>query len=243
MPFENGGPIGDNSPRPAGSLQFAADYYVTFTSENGLTVTVLMDSTPPVLSKGSGWDVVDRPKRVAMTRWKGDQPLQQTLSIMFNGDTSVESDIATLSRMADPVVALGEPPKVLLSGFALRTDIHWVMQPPVFTTENVKWTTEGGNAVRIRQPATVTLMEFVDDNVITTKASPAIVSRSDVAPPKRVQVPQTTTLNDLAIQYYHDPSMWQTIWLANTLLVHDPRAIIPKGTTVDIPGKTIVTVH
>lgn len=221
-------------------------YYITFASENGIVVRVLLDAASPNLSGGfGGWEVVDRPKRESMTRFKGSQPFQQDIAILFDGledGEDQESYINDLMRMSDPVGKLKQPPKVSITGIADRTDLSWVIQDIKFSTDNVIRDMVDGSIVRLRQAATVTLLEFVDDQVIITRSSPAVVARTSVTAPKVVKSPQNATLRSLAIKFYHDPSQWQVIWLANPFLVHDPRAIIPHGTSVVIPGHLITKV-
>jgi LysM repeat protein len=211
-------------------------YYVTFRTST-LEVRVLLDAPSPAISGGfGGWEVIDRPKRSGLTRFKGKDPFQQNVAILFDGvedDEDQEPMIADLMAMTEPRTALETPPQVTVDGTVLRTDIQWVIQNITFSTDNVIWTMLGGSPRRLRQPAMVELLEFIDDKVILTRPTPAIASKSK--PAKNIKVPDEATLYSLAIQYYGDPNQYMQIWYLNPTLDPDPRAPIPKGINVTIP--------
>lgn len=227
-------------------VDFADRYYVTFTSSNGLSVRALLDEASPVLSGGAnGWEVVDRPKRVGMTRYKGVDPFSQEITVRFEGvadKIDQEPYISDLWRMSEAGSELQEPPRVSVAGLARRTDLTYVIQNINESNQGVIWDMQGGSPVRLRQVITVSLLQFVDDQVITTQPTPAVVSKSDTTPAKQISAPDNATLTSLAIKYFGDPSKWYDIWLVNIFLLQDPRALIDKGTLVFIPGKTIVRV-
>ena len=213
-------------------------YYVTFTSQTGTTVRVLLDAPSPELTGGfGGWEVIDRPKRSGLTRFKGKEPFAQSIAVLFDGvedDEDQEPMIADLISMTEPRTALETPPTLTVDGTVVRSDIPaWVIQNITFSTDNVIWTMLGGSPRRLRQPAVVELLEFIDDTVILTQPTPAVASKSK--PAKNIKVPQETTLYSLAVQYYGDPSKYMDIWLLNPFLDPDPRAPIPKGYNITIP--------
>ncbi len=220
---------------------FGDQYYVTFTSEAGGFVRVLVDAASPALMGGyGGWEVVERPKRKSITRWRGVGPWQQDLAILFDGfmdEIDQSTSIQDLIDMSQPRGNLTQPPKVTIDGLAEGTNLTWVIQDIKFSSDRVI----RDIGVIYRQPAIVSLIEFVDDQVIKTKTSPAIVSRTAVTPSKQVSAPTNATLQSLAIKYYHDPSKWQDIWRANPFLIDEPRAPIPHGISLTIPGQLAIT--
>jgi len=213
-------------------------YFVTFQSADGTVLSVLLDAPSPVLSGGvGGWEVVDRPKRVAITRFKGVEPLRQDIAVVFDGvkeGESQESRISTLINMAQQPGDLTAPPKIKLDGTVLRTDLDWVIEGIDWDSQNTMWDRQGGLSVRLRQHAVVHMLQFVDDDVLVTAPSPAVVNK-----PKSSGKPTTShglTLKQIAAAEYGDPDKYWLILAANPWLDPDPRKVIPEGTPVFIPS-------
>lgn len=226
---------------------FDSRYYVTFTSDSKLTFTVLVGEQSPVIVGGhGGWEVVDRPKRKGMTRFKGKDPYKQDIAIRFDGfldQISQETDIRTLMRMDASPALETPPPLITLDGFALRTDLTWVIDNIDWDSQNVIWDVVGGIRVRLRQDATVHLMEYVDDNVIITAPSPAVANSPSKKTPS-VHISRGQSLKEVAQEVYGDPAKYLPILFANPQLSNDPSAIIPAQTVLSIPplyGATVTT--
>lgn len=211
---------------------------VTFTPDVGSSLTVLLHDSTPVITDGySQWEVVDRPKRLGMTRFKGKNPFKQDISVMFDGwidESPQETNISSLMKMTQQPHALAEPPKIKLSGQAHRKDLIWVIEGIDWDTDNTIWEISGSTPVRLRQSATVHLLQFVEDTVVTTAASPAVVAKKGGKRKKVVGV--GLTLKQIAQQEYGDPNGWheilmQNIWLKNW----PPRKPIPPGKMIQIP--------
>lgn len=217
-----------------------ARYYVSFESDTGDVVTVLLDAASPTLTGGmGGWEVVDRPKRVGITRFKGKEPFRQDVAIVFDGVSTGESQeekISTLVNMGLQPDDLKDPPKVKVAGTVHRRDLTWVLEPaPDWDSQSVMWDRQGGVSVRIRQAAVVHLLEFVDDQVLITAPSPAVAARDKVSG-KNVKTPDGMTLKQLASIEYSDPDKYLLILMANPWLDPDPRKRIPRGTPLTIPS-------
>jgi nucleoid-associated protein YgaU len=210
--------------------------FVTFNPDKGPSVTVGVDAQTPVLTGGfGGWETVDRPRRTSMVRYKGRTPFTQDISIMFDGwidGISQESDIRNLERMAVQPKPLEEPAKIRLAGMALRKDLTWVIDSLDYDTDKTIWDDVGKGPVRLRQAMVVHLTQFIDDAILVTAATPAIIN----AKPTKRRVVHGITLRALAQEEYGDPDGWQEIWMANVWLDNSPRAIIPNGTRVTIPA-------
>jgi hypothetical protein len=220
-------------------------YWVTFTSDSNLSVTVLLDANSPYITGGyGGWEIIDRPKRVGLTRYRGREPFRQDISILFDGaanEDSQEINISDLSRMAEQPGALQPPPTVRIDGTVLREDLVWVIENITWDSNNVMWSYAGGTPFRIRQSAVVHLLQFVDDEVIVTAPSPAIAAKP-TTPTTKIEVPEGMNLRQVAQANYGDPDKYIMIIVANPWLDPDPRAIIPSGTVITIPGKLIYKV-
>src|SRR5438046_10117005 len=106
--------------------------FVTFRSDSGLIVRALLGEASPVLTSGfGGWEVVDRPKRIGMTRFKGTDPFRQDIAILLDGyadNVSQESKVSRLQMMARQPDVLQQPPTIKLEGMAQRTDLVWIIE-------------------------------------------------------------------------------------------------------------------
>jgi hypothetical protein len=206
---------------------------VTFSSSNGLTVSVLADEDSSALTDGfGGWESVDRPKRVAMTRFATKPLFRQDIPILFDGwpdGGQQETKIATLIRMAQQAGVNAPPPTVSISGPVQRTDLTWVIENISWGTAKVIRDVVGGVSVRMRQDAVVHLMQYVDDKVLVTPAKPAVASK--------VVDGKGKTPKQLSQEMYGTPDFWK-LFTGTTLgppIVTGPRKPIPKGTKVVVP--------
>lgn len=205
---------------------------ITFKSVRGTKVTVNNGETSPVLSGGAvTWDTVVRPKRVAITRYAGRSPWKQDLAIMFDGlldRTSQEGDIAKLVRMSTQANIIN------LEGHALMTDLDWVFNDSIdWDDTNVVWERIGTERVRLRQAATVHLIEYISDTVIETPAAPTVAQNK---PTVHVPAASGMTLKAISIVEYGDPDKWVLIRDANPILIAaTARTVVPAGATLTIP--------
>jgi hypothetical protein len=205
---------------------------VTFKNTRGISVTVLLGDTSPVLSDGVvTWDTVARPKRTAITRYTGRNPYKQDIPIMFDGyadGKSQEGNISKLERMATL------PNVVNISGHALKTDLDWVFDGAIdWDNQQTIWERIGKDVVRVRQAATVHLLEFIPDTVVETPAAPRVQKNR---PAKKIPASKGLTIKQVAQIEYSDPSKWVLIRNANIILLgKGPRSLIPSGVTLEIP--------
>lgn len=214
-------------------------YFVSLQADDGTVISVLLDAASPKLTDGfGGWETVDRPRRVALTRFKGINPVRQDLAILFEGvneGKSQEVAITNLERMAQQTGDLSEPAKITLGGTALRKDLTWVIESIDMDDQRTMWTKQGGFPVRIRQAAVVHLLEFVDDSVIVTAPSPAVMAKPSPGG-KTLTTPQGMTLKQIAALEYNDPDKYTLIIDANPWISTDPRVLIMPGTPLFIPA-------
>lgn len=115
------------------------------------------EDAPEVSDGLGGWDVTDRPQQVSMTTWKGNNPFQLSLNVIFDGfaeDQHVESQIATLYDVARGRDT--EPGSVQVLGVPGLPADDWV----VTTIEPGDCIRRESDKKRVRQEMTLTLLEF-----------------------------------------------------------------------------------
>src|SRR4051794_2909103 len=150
--------------------------------DGDLVLLVELGNTFPRPPPGfAGWDVVDLPGSVGITRWKGHDPIGIDLELFFNDDdltNSVEDAIATLEAMAGRgIKRKKDQPSVLKvdAGGLMPYDWHqfpdtrWVINGLEYSTdpEDLIVNTHGN---RVRQAVTVTLLQFVDDQRLQSRS-------------------------------------------------------------------------
>ena len=140
--------------------------------QSALQVRALRGNTPPVPAGGfGGWQLVARPRRKALTRWKGINPFQQTLSLIFDGfdtDTSVEDSCLTLERMAQPPAARTDPPLIKIVGAVPHPELVYVIGDGN-GGDGLAWDASpiySPSGYRVRQEVVITLLEYVPDDRI-----------------------------------------------------------------------------
>lgn len=207
-------------------------YMVMFTASNGLTLSVMAAETSSALTQGfGGWEEVERPKRVSMTRFKGKPLFKQDVPVLFDGwpdGGNQEVAISKLIRMSQQAGVNAPPPTIRISGPVQRKDLTWVIENITWDTENVIREMVHGASVRMRQGATVHLMQYVDDKVLVTPAKPKVATKVVDAKGK--------TPKQLSQEMYGSPDFWQMFQDA-TGKIFNPRKPIPKGTKVVVPPK------
>lgn len=123
-----------------------------------------------------GWDVTPRPRRRGLTEWNGNNPMTIDIPVLFDhfrAGTSVEDDVQQLERMAGWGGQGGEPPLLAFnSGGLIPHDQHdgpthdWVISAVAWGDADRN---DHGN--RIRQAATITVMEYVEDDVLSDESA------------------------------------------------------------------------
>jgi hypothetical protein len=159
------------------------------TLTNGVRVaqynfTVLAGSAAPTVTAGfAKWSVIDRAQRVGMTVLAGYDPLVMDVPVMFDSvvqqSSDIEGDIAKLDWMAGRgklfasdggVGVAGQGDSPLVRVFSTNTNgVETALIPP--SCQGLDWVVSGVTfdpnplrnraGSRIRQPATVTLTQFV----------------------------------------------------------------------------------
>lgn len=137
----------------------------------GLAITAWIGGDGPTVTGGfGGWEIIARPRRTAITQWRGREPIQMELPLVIDGYTaergsdrvtnSVEMTISRLERMAQPHPPIVTPPQVRLEGSSANLiphdDLDWVIVALEFGSH---LRNQAGN--RVRQEVTVGLLSHV----------------------------------------------------------------------------------
>jgi hypothetical protein len=157
-----------------------ASVYVRIECDDPPTdLRILLGPDRPEVSSGyGGWNEVERPKRTTVTTWRGQPARRMSVSLLldnFEAGRSIEDDIRRLERLALPRPG-GQPPTVKVSA-------PGGVIPPTY--EALPWVVDGidwGDALmnvygnRTRQEVTLTLLQYVSDDLV--RLSPAKKRRS-----------------------------------------------------------------
>lgn len=153
--------------------------YVTITCDDpALSLKVRLGPDRPDVSAGyGGWNEVARPRRSTVTSWTGQPARRMALSILFSDfrrSRSIEDDIRSLERMALPRAG-GQPPTVKLAargGHIPYQRLRWVI-------DGLEWGDAIMNASgnRVRQAATLTLLQYVSDDLIDARSRKSAAQR------------------------------------------------------------------
>jgi hypothetical protein len=138
-----------------------------------LSVTCRLAEERPDLTSGwGGWEEVPRPRRSPITTWKGSPGNHLTLPVLLDAwaaGSSIERDVSILDQMGRPVAADGNPPRLTVTarGNAVPGQARrWVI-------DTVTWgdALMNANGDRVRQYATLELLEYVDDVYLQDRAA------------------------------------------------------------------------
>jgi hypothetical protein len=135
---------------------------VTITCDDPpMAVTALVGESSPRISGGvGGWESVARPHQTAMTVWNGVEPFELELELVldrFATGTSIEVLLRRLTAVAggDPEV---EPGVVQVLGIPSLPADRWVISELELGDGAIR---RSSDFARVRQPITVTLLEYV----------------------------------------------------------------------------------
>jgi hypothetical protein len=207
--------------------------YVRLTCDDpALDVTVLLGPDPVHVTSGvGGWQVTARPRQVGMTTWAGVEPIQLSLSLMFDGWASSRSQEAVLRRVF--AVARGDdesPPGVLrVHGIPLPAR-RWVIEDVEYG-DVVLSTGVGGVAVheRLRQALTLTLREYVPPSYLQLRkhALRGGKGKTRVVTSKHGDTPAKIA--------HRQHCKWTDLRTLNPKLVHKANQALKTGTKLRVP--------
>lgn len=151
--------------------------FVTFTPvfRSGLRpVRVLLGDGTAKATADAGWSFVSRLKNKGFTTWEGYAPYVMTIPVTFDGfagEVSQEQEYEALRRIQRvPTGPTNQPSPVRVAGPLPLTNLLWVVQN--LEEDSAIRRERDGNRIRII--ATVTLMEYVEPDVlVAVRPSPA----------------------------------------------------------------------
>lgn len=152
-------------------------YVISVIGDPKRSITVLRGfDAPKLVSVGGRWNVVERPRKKSLVQWAGDDPYRMSLPILFDGFDHRESQDAYINTLNKMRLSAGDsPPRVKVTG-ALPVDNPtdgWVIES-IDWGDNVIWSPGGvGRGFRIRQDATVNLLEYVAPDVVKVRSTDA----------------------------------------------------------------------
>lgn len=203
-----------------------------FRSSNGLTVVCLRGANPPAITGGSGgWEVVPRPRRVALTIWRGRDPYTMDVPVLLDGwlaERSVEQDIARLNQMFMGT-DLKSPPTIQIEGAVPVKGIKWV--GTIEWGTNVIWEeTPRGAGFRYRQDAVLHLVQYNPEKRVA-------IRKDAQRGPVTYTVKSGDTLRSIAKHFLNDSDRWRDIARAQTPPLRVlGTAQLKRGKVLRIPG-------
>ncbi len=172
----------------------------------GVATAGRLGATPPTLSGGMGaWVEIPRPRRAPLTDPGSPSARRLTLEVLFDGwrtGESVENAIANLDRLSTAPPG-STSPVVRVGGQIPRTDLEWVI-------EDVSWGEAiWENGVRLRQAATIILLEHVVGKLLITTAQPL------GGKPRLTKVHKGDNLKKIAARVLGNANRWREIAALN----------------------------
>ena len=213
-------------------------------SRPSVKVVCRLDAEPPKIVGGyGGWEMVDRPRRVAVTVWEGRQPRQMSLPIVldeFKSRRSVVPLMRDLEKLALPF-ADPEPPRVRIDGPGItHTDIVWLVN-------NIEWGESSFDEIdrdrRTRQRAVLSLIAYSAPDRLATGGAAAAAARlaAQKTASKTAGYVYTVKQSDLrnglsgiAARELGNSTRWKEIATLNE--IRDPKRI-RTGQKIRIPSK------
>jgi hypothetical protein len=179
-------------------------------------VAVTCEQTAPIIVRPPQpkYQTIDRPGRIGIPEWTGQDPYEMIAAIRFDGypDRSVEGQISTLESFAEVAPGAQTPPTLTLSGQVPLPHPHlkWCLTNIADPDELLFLT---GGKQRCRYATTLTFTQHVDANELeqslhATKASKGIRTRY-------TRVKAGEDLFAVARRFYGDPSRASDVARAN----------------------------
>lgn len=210
---------------------------------DALSLLCELGDNPPTVTQGyGGWEEVDRPANIALTMWRGHQPLGVELQVFlddFARDRSIEGAYQVLEAMAGRGEKRlgGEPPALIVNTAGvmphdrtLSEDARWVVtnlgvdQATVVVNDQGNWT---------RAAVTVGLLQHVADSGLAMRLG-EVRKRVKATTGKRTYVTRKgDTLVSVARKKLGDAGRWPEIAKLNK--IRDPRKPLKPNTRLRLP--------
>jgi|SRR5262245_17007653 len=153
--------------------------YLLIRATNGVSILVRRgDGVPTLVSGGSKFELIDRPRRRSSVQWIGDEPYRMDVPILFDGwqgNKDVERDIARVQLMRHSRGELSPPVRVYVDGALPVKGGLWYIED-ITWGDQVIWNTRGKGmkgGFRLRQNATLHLLQVVPISVLKLLRPPS----------------------------------------------------------------------
>lgn len=213
--------------------------FVTFVAKNRAPVRVLMNDPPRVTAGGARWESVQRPRRPSMTIWRGRDPIEQTVGVLFDGYASgvdQTRDIDALDRLQNSSDNGSAPPQVRVIGAIRRRDIDFWIVLKIDWGTNILKDIIDGSVVTLRQDAVVTIQEYIPPDQLPATGTQAPKTQSKQSGGKNgnkfATVQPGDTLLSIAVAQYGTVDRWRDIATVNN--IRDPNSVV-AGSTLRLP--------
>jgi hypothetical protein len=209
----------------------------------GVTFALWGDATYKMAGSGSGgWQVIDRPRLVAITQWYDRSPFSLDLPLAIDSevifgeaDQSIESFANILESWMDRVPGTNQPPVLNISGPTVGLQRQWVL----YTFEYHEAIRDATAGFRTQQKVQLTLYEYNAPLVaVTNNPTPATVATQALAAQTVSQsyalytVKTGDTLSSIAAARLGNFASWTILATLNN--IRDPNSLTP-GQTLEIP--------
>ena len=214
---------------------------VTFAShEINLSVAPLLSGpVVPVQHAPEGWQQIQRKWRTSFTEWEGAPSWELQIPFVFNQMgwnprtqtrmASVEKQIRMLERLAEKLPNKPRTPIFTVDANGAIPHDHTNDHTKNWIVSTIAWGdyTINKGLDRVRQEGTVTVWEYLPDQIIQNK------ERLPARPvPKRYLIKKGDTLQKIAVYFYGDQTVWRDIAKLNK--VHNPLHLT-KGKWLKMP--------
>lgn len=203
-----------------------------------LQVKVYLGPNGGQISAGYGaYTEITRPRNVPLMSWQGRAAFEMTLDLVFTyapvrkGQQSIEKDLKLLEDLATRQPGMVVPPSVRLFGPVPHTELRWLVTA-IDWGEAVRRHKDGA---RIRQAATVTLHEYIEDPYITPQRPKGKAAGAKF---RWYVIKPHENLKAIAKRMLGNPSKWQQIEALNKGMhgYHLPQPHFKAGDRVKVPS-------
>lgn len=150
-----------------------ASSFYQLRASNGVSVLCRRGEGPPtIVGGGARYTIIERPRRVSIVQWAGDDPYKMDVPILLDGwssNTNIENDIARINQMRRSPGDLVPPVTLLIDGALPVHGARWVVEDLTWGGLVIWKTDKQGNGFRVRQDCLVHLLQYSTENTLSVK--------------------------------------------------------------------------